>query len=183
MTEKKQILKTASIISLVTIVSRILGYVRDQRIVLLLGTSHISDSFFLAYRIPNLFRRLVGEGSMTSSFIPVFTTYMRDKSKEEVWEFANNLFWTLALVLACITVAQWIGRDHEHEKLREAVHHSVNWWKASGAESGRIDIGIHVDGLTVMMFFVVIPICGLLTLEAVRSILGRHAPVREAVRA
>jgi len=104
LTEKKQILKTASIISLVTIVSRILGYVRDQRIVLLLGTSHISDSFFLAYRIPNLFRRLVGEGSMTSSFIPVFTTYMRDKSKEEVWEFANNLFWTLALVLACITV-------------------------------------------------------------------------------
>jgi len=41
---------------------------------------------------------------MTSSFIPVFTTYMRDKSKAEVWEFANNLFWTLALVLACITV-------------------------------------------------------------------------------
>jgi putative peptidoglycan lipid II flippase len=104
LTDKKQILKSASIISLVTIVSRVLGYVRDQRIVLLLGTSHISDSFFLAYRIPNLFRRLVGEGSMTSSFIPVFTKYMREKSKEEVWEFANNLFWTLALVLAVITV-------------------------------------------------------------------------------
>jgi putative peptidoglycan lipid II flippase len=104
LTEKKQILKSASIISLVTIVSRVLGYVRDQRTLLLLGTSHISDSFFLAYRIPNLFRRLVGEGSMTASFIPVFTTYMREKTKEEVWEFANRLFWTLALVLAVITV-------------------------------------------------------------------------------
>ncbi|GAC1701222.1 MAG: murein biosynthesis integral membrane protein MurJ [Candidatus Acidiferrum sp.] len=104
LTEKKQILKSASIISLVTICSRVLGYVRDQRIVLLLGTSHISDSFFLAYRIPNLFRRLVGEGSMTSSFIPVFTTYMREKSQAEVWEFANKLFWTLALILAMITV-------------------------------------------------------------------------------
>ena len=104
MTDKKQILKSASIITLVTIVSRVFGYVRDQRIGFLLGTSHVSDSFFLAYRIPNLFRRLVGEGSMTSSFIPVFTTYMREKPTEEVWGFANRLFWTLALVLAVITV-------------------------------------------------------------------------------
>src|SRR6202163_2467639 len=80
LTEKKQILKSASIISLVTIVSRILGYVRDQRIALLLGTSLSADAFILAYRIPNLFRRLVAEGSMTASFIPVFTTYMREKS-------------------------------------------------------------------------------------------------------
>src|SRR6266850_343873 len=58
----------------------------------------------LAYRIPNLFRRLVAEGSMTASFIPVFSSYMREKSKEEVWEFANRLFWTLALVAAVITV-------------------------------------------------------------------------------
>ena len=83
MSEKKQILKSASIISLVTFASRILGYVRDQRITLLLGTTLSADSFVLAYRIPNLFRRLVGEGSMTSSFIPVFTKYMREKSKAE----------------------------------------------------------------------------------------------------
>ena len=104
MTDKKHILKSASIITLVTIVSRVFGYVRDQRITLLLGTTHIADSFVLAYRIPNLFRRLVGEGSMAASFIPVFTTYMREKSQAEVWEFANRLFWTLALVLAVITV-------------------------------------------------------------------------------
>ncbi len=104
MTEKKQILKSASIISLVTIASRILGYVRDQRIALLLGTSFAADAYVLAYRIPNLFRRLVAEGSMTASFIPVFTGYMREKPKEEVWDFANKLFWTLALVVAVITV-------------------------------------------------------------------------------
>jgi putative peptidoglycan lipid II flippase len=104
LTEKKQILKSASIITLVTMVSRVLGYVRDQRITFLLGTSLAANSFVLAYRIPNLFRRLVGEGSMTASFIPVFTTYMREKPKEEVWDFANRLFWTLALVVAVITV-------------------------------------------------------------------------------
>ena len=104
MTDKKHILKSASIISLITVVSRVLGYVREQRIALLLGTSAAADAYNLAYRIPNLFRRLVAEGSMTASFIPVFTTYMREKSKEEVWEFANKLFWTLALVVAMITI-------------------------------------------------------------------------------
>ena len=104
MTDKKHILKSASIISLVTIVSRVLGYVRDQRLTLLLGTGPPSDAYVLAYRIPNLFRRLVAEGSMTASFIPVFTSYMKEKSKEEVWGFANRLFWTLALVAAVITI-------------------------------------------------------------------------------
>ena len=104
MSDKKEILKSASIISLVTIASRVLGYVRDQRITLLLGTTLSADSFVLAYRIPNLFRRLVGEGTVAASFVPVFTTYMRERSKEELWDFANKLFWTLALVLAVITV-------------------------------------------------------------------------------
>jgi putative peptidoglycan lipid II flippase len=108
LTEKKQILKSASIITLVTMVSRTLGYVRDQRITFLLGTSSAANSFVLAYLIPNLFRRLVGEGSMTSSFIPVFTKYMREKSREEVWDFANRLFWTLAFIVAIITVTGMI---------------------------------------------------------------------------
>jgi putative peptidoglycan lipid II flippase len=104
LTHKRQILKSASIISIITVVSRILGYVRDQRLTLLLGTTGIADSFVLAYRIPNVLRRLVGEGSMTASFIPVFTDYMRNRSREETWKFANRLFWTFSVVLACLTV-------------------------------------------------------------------------------
>lgn len=104
MTEKKQILKSASIITLVTIASRIFGYIRDQRIALLLGTGPLADSFLLAWRIPNLLRRLVAEGAMTASFIPVFTGYVADHSREEMWEFANRMFWTLAAVLAAVTV-------------------------------------------------------------------------------
>lgn len=104
MTQKQEILKSASVISLITIVSRILGYVRDQRITLLLGTTPTADAFVLAYRIPGLLRRLVGEGSMTASFIPFFTSYLTNKSREDVWGFANRLFWTLAAALAAITV-------------------------------------------------------------------------------
>jgi putative peptidoglycan lipid II flippase len=103
-THKRQILKSASIISIITVVSRILGYVRDQRLTLLLGTTGVADSFVLAYRIPNVLRRLVGEGSMTASFIPVFTDYMRNRSREETWAFANRLFWTFCVVLSAITV-------------------------------------------------------------------------------
>jgi putative peptidoglycan lipid II flippase len=103
--QKRQILKSASIISIITVVSRVLGYVRDQRLTLLLGTTGLADSFVLAYRIPNVLRRLVGEGSMTASFIPVFTDYMRHRSKEDTWAFANRLFWTFCVILAAITVA------------------------------------------------------------------------------
>jgi putative peptidoglycan lipid II flippase len=105
LTDKKQILKSASLITGITIVSRALGYFRDQRVTLLLGTSLAADSFFLAFRIPNLLRRLVGEGSMTASFIPVFTSYLARKSRDEVWDFANRLFWTLALLLSTVAVA------------------------------------------------------------------------------
>jgi putative peptidoglycan lipid II flippase len=112
LSEKKQILKSASIISLVTIASRILGYFRDQRITLLLGTTLSADSFVLAYRIPNLFRRLVGDGTFSATFIPVFTTYMRERSAADLWFFANRFFWTVALVLAVAVVSGVIFSPH-----------------------------------------------------------------------
>jgi putative peptidoglycan lipid II flippase len=108
LTENRQILKSAWVIGLATVASRICGFVRDQRITLLLGTSGVADSFILAFRIPNLMRRLVAEGSLTAAFIPVFSRYLAHRSKEEVWGFANRLFWTLALVLAVLTAAGMI---------------------------------------------------------------------------
>jgi putative peptidoglycan lipid II flippase len=104
LTHKRQILKSASIITFATVVSRICGYLRDQRITLLLGTSATADSFILAFGIPNLVRRLVAEGALSASFIPVFTGYLRDRSPEETWNFAGRVFWTLSLVLAAVTV-------------------------------------------------------------------------------
>jgi putative peptidoglycan lipid II flippase len=130
LTEKTQILKSASIISVVTLFSRILGYVRDQRIALLLGTTLAADSFVLAYSIPNLFRRLVSEGSMTTSFIPVFTSYMRDRPKEEVWDFVNRLFWTLALVLAVITVLGIVFSSAVVHSFTIASRNPVEWGQA-----------------------------------------------------
>jgi putative peptidoglycan lipid II flippase len=100
LTVKGQILKSASAIALVTVISRICGYLRDQRVALLLGTSPVADSFVLAFRVPNLIRRMAGEGSLGASLIPVFTGYLRDKPRQEAWAFAQKAFWDLAILLA-----------------------------------------------------------------------------------
>jgi putative peptidoglycan lipid II flippase len=130
LTEKKQILKSASIISLVTIVSRVLGYVRDQRISFLLGTTLSADAFVLAYRIPNLLRRLIGEGTVAASFIPVFTTYMRETPSEELWGFANRLFWTVALVLAVVTVLGVIFSPAVIQTFSSSEDRATSWAEA-----------------------------------------------------
>ena len=102
MTVKRQILKSASLITLVTLISRICGYLRDQRIALLLGTSPAADSFVLAYRLPNLIRRMASEGSFGAAFIPVFSGYLRNRPPQEAWAFAQKAFWDMAAFLALI---------------------------------------------------------------------------------
>ncbi|MGH9778843.1 MAG: lipid II flippase MurJ, partial [Candidatus Acidiferrales bacterium] len=75
MSETQQILKSTRVVTLLTLVSRVSGYVRDLAIALLLGTSLAADAFVIAFRIPNLLRRLMAEGAMTAAFIPVFTSH------------------------------------------------------------------------------------------------------------
>ncbi len=104
MTEKGKLLKSASVIALATVISRICGYLRDQRVALLLGTSPAADSFILAFRIPNMIRRMTGEGALGASFIPVFTGYLRGKPPKEAWQFAQRVFWDIAVILAVIAV-------------------------------------------------------------------------------
>jgi putative peptidoglycan lipid II flippase len=101
---KLHILKHAGIVTSITLLSRLFGYFRDQRITFLLGTLPASDAYTVAYRIPNLLRRLVAEGAMTASFIPVFTHLLKEERREKVWEFANKFFWTMALVLTGLAV-------------------------------------------------------------------------------
>lgn len=104
MTVKGQILRSATLIGFVTLISRICGYLRDQRVTLLLGTSPAADAFILAFRIPNLIRRMTGEGALGASFIPVFAGYLREKPRREALEFAQRMFWDTAIILAVVAV-------------------------------------------------------------------------------
>ena len=70
----------------------------------LLGASASADAFFVAYRVPNLLRELLAEGSMSSAFIPVFTEYHTLRSKKETWELASAAFTTLLSIVTLITL-------------------------------------------------------------------------------
>src|SRR5215510_2116505 len=104
MHEHRQLLKSASLISALTLVSRLFGYIRDSRIAFLLGVSMAADAYITAYRIPNLLRRFVGEGAVSAAFIPVFSRYVAEKNKEDVWEFANTLLTVITFVLTAVTL-------------------------------------------------------------------------------
>lgn len=101
--EKRRIAKAAGVVGGSTLISRILGFVRDALVAKLFGAGMAADAFFVAFRIPNLFRRLLGEGSLTSSFIPIFTEYLARKSREEAAGLANAFFSLALVVLAVVT--------------------------------------------------------------------------------
>jgi putative peptidoglycan lipid II flippase len=104
MSEHRHLIKSASLISLLTTISRVLGYLRDSRIAFLLGAGTAADAYTTAYRIPNLLRRLVGEGAVSAAFIPVFTRYLADDKKADAWEFANTVLTLITLFLTVCTV-------------------------------------------------------------------------------
>ena len=89
MQEKKSFLKSAKTVSLCTLLSRVLGLARDILCASVFGTSLAWDALVVAFKIPNLFRRLFGEGALSAAFIPVFTEYLETKSKKDAWELVN----------------------------------------------------------------------------------------------
>lgn len=104
MSEKRQIARAAGLVGGLTVVSRITGLLRDIVTGYLFGAGTAADAFFVAYRIPNLLRRLVAEGAATAAFIPVFTGYLTSGSRADADRVARVLFTMMALVLAAITV-------------------------------------------------------------------------------
>jgi len=104
MSENHKIAKAASTIGMGTLLSRILGFFRDMVIAHFFGAGMAADAFFVAFRIPNLWRRLVGEGSLTISFIPVYTEYLHQRSEEEIREVTHAAFTLMGLVLLLITL-------------------------------------------------------------------------------
>jgi len=102
--ETRSVVKAAGVIGAATFSSRILGFVRDMVLANLFGATPAADAFFVAYRVPNLLRELFAEGSMSSAFIPVFTEYQTQKSKQDTWELASAVFTTLLTIVTGITI-------------------------------------------------------------------------------
>jgi putative peptidoglycan lipid II flippase len=94
-----------STLSLLTLVSRVLGLVREMTKAALLGTSALSDAFSVAFLIPNLFRRLFAEGSISVAFIPTFKEYLLENDGDKIREFLSAIctFLTFLVTLAVMT--------------------------------------------------------------------------------
>ncbi len=96
------LIKSTGTFSFFTIVSRVLGYFRDLLIAIYLGSGPIADAFFVAFRIPNTFRRLFSEGTFNAAFVPSYSSEL-SKSKTRANQFANKIF-NLLLIFLIITV-------------------------------------------------------------------------------
>jgi putative peptidoglycan lipid II flippase len=100
----RNIAKSAGIIGIATLCSRILGFIRDVVIARLFGIYVYAQAFVIAFRIPNLFRDLVGEGATNAALVPVFSEYSAKHTKEEFWELCNVVLNVLLVILMTITI-------------------------------------------------------------------------------
>jgi putative peptidoglycan lipid II flippase len=113
--DKENFSRAAGTVGFFTFLSRILGLVRDMVLARYFGSGMAADAFFVAFRIPNLLRRLFAEGSLTIAFIPVFTEYLSRKTREDAFQVARIVLTLLALVLVVVTLlgvffSPWIVR-------------------------------------------------------------------------
>jgi putative peptidoglycan lipid II flippase len=112
---ERQIVRAVGSIGMATLTSRVLGFVRDMVVALVFGAGPVTDAFFVAFRIPNILRRLLAEGALSTAIIPVFTDYFVNRTREDFLRMLRAVF-VLALValgavtLAGIVLAPWIVR-------------------------------------------------------------------------
>ena len=126
------LIKSTGTFSLFTIISRLLGYLRDIFIAMFLGTGPLADAFFVAFRIPNTFRRLFSEGAFNAAFVPSYVSEL-SKRKDKSDEFATNVFNLLIVILLFIVLIVEIfmpififliapGFDGDNSKMELAIN-------------------------------------------------------------
>src|ERR1700682_5656601 len=112
-----QMLKSSGAMAAATMTSRMLGMVREMVYAAFMGTSWVASAFVLAFQIPNLFRRLLGEGALTAAFIPLFKEKEKKDGDQEMWRAANavvsglllSALTIIALVSLGVTIALMVG--------------------------------------------------------------------------
>jgi len=107
----KSLLKSTGIVSAMTSLSRVSGFIRDMVYAQMFGAGSGTDAFFVAFRIPNFLRRLFAEGAFSQAFVPVFSEYqtqrsreeLKECSREELKELVDQVAGTLGAILLLIT--------------------------------------------------------------------------------
>ncbi|XKH60518.1 murein biosynthesis integral membrane protein MurJ [Halomonas sediminis] len=123
---RRGLMRSGLIVSAMTMLSRVMGLVRDVVVATFLGAGNGADAFFVAFKIPNFLRRLFAEGAFNQAFVPVLSEYSTQRTRQEIRELLNAVAGSLTAVLALITAvamlaAPWLawvfapgfGRDPE----------------------------------------------------------------------
>jgi putative peptidoglycan lipid II flippase len=110
-----QVVRALGSIGSATLLSRVLGYVRDMVVALAFGAGPVTDAFFVAFRIPNMLRRLLGEGALATAVVPVFSDYTVNRPRAELTRMLAVVLGAALIVLATvaalgIVTAPWLVR-------------------------------------------------------------------------
>jgi putative peptidoglycan lipid II flippase len=100
----KQIFKSSLVVAAMTLISRILGFVRDMLIARLFGVDLATDAFFVAFKIPNFLRRLFVEGAFAHAFVPVLSGYKENASHADLKQFIDKTAGTFMGILMAVTL-------------------------------------------------------------------------------
>ena len=82
--EDKKIARAAGTVGFYTLISRVMGFIRDMVMAYFFGSGMISDAFIAAFRLPNMMRKLLAEGSLVLAFIPVFSDYLGNQGRKKM---------------------------------------------------------------------------------------------------
>jgi putative peptidoglycan lipid II flippase len=102
---QRAVARAAAVVGAATLASRVLGFLRDLVIARTFGAGLGTDAFFVAFRLPNLLRRLVAEGALSSAFIPVFTEYQATRSRSDTRRMLGAVTGLMLLLLGAVTLA------------------------------------------------------------------------------
>lgn len=102
--ERKSVARSAGIVSLAVMGSRLLGLVREVIFAAYFGAGFLKDAFDIAFKIPNLLRDLFAEGALSVAFVKTFTDYTEKRSEEEAWRLASLVLNALVVVLSVVTI-------------------------------------------------------------------------------
>ncbi len=102
--KKQSLLKSTTIVALMTFMSRIMGFVRDMVLAQMFGAQASMDAFYLAFRIPNFMRRLFAEGAFSQAFVPVLAEYQKTRPESDVRLFLARIAGNMSAVLTAVTL-------------------------------------------------------------------------------
>ena len=103
-TKQTSVARSAGVVSIAVMFSRVLGLVREQVFAYYFGAGYLYDAYQVAFRIPNVLRDLFAEGALSAAFVKVFTDFQINKSEAEAWRLASLVLNALAVVLSVITI-------------------------------------------------------------------------------